>query len=439
MRTGLALRAHAWLERALPDRRIFLKSKDETRFVRLGPEAQLAAWFGGSVSVAWLIIATALLLMDSVGSGNLRDRAEREQAIYEARLEAMARQRDLAAGEAAQAQARYEAALEQVSAMQSALLAAEGRTFELEDGMVAIQATLRRFREERDEARGEADSLVAQLGGDAAKPMSHEALALITAALEMTAEERDAATAAADAALEETERLGNEIALMEQRNERIFAQLEEAVTVSITPLEKMFRAAGLPPDRIIREIRAGYSGQGGPLTPIISTRGAGMPDPLADRANAILSDMGEIDLYRLAAAKLPFANPIPSGSYRQTSAFGPRRDPIRGGRRMHNGLDFAGKTGTPIHATADGVVVKAGWSSGYGRMVEIQHAHGVVTRYAHNSKLYVKKGQRVSRGDRIAGMGSTGRSTGTHLHYEVHSGGKPVDPMIYIRAARNVF
>ena len=437
MRTGLAYKAHAWLARVLPERRIFLKSDTDTRFVRLSPGAQLAVWLGGSTCFAWLIIATAFLLMDSLGSGNLRDRAERDQMSFEQRIEAMAERRDAAMTEAALAQARYEAALEQISTMQTALLAAEGRAFELEDGMVAIQATLKRFREERDEARGEASELLAQIGGDEARPMSGATLDLITAALEATAAERDAATLAADAAIQETERLGDEIALMVQRNERIFMQLEEAVAVSIAPLEKMFRAAGLPPDQIIRQVRAGYSGQGGPLTPIISTRGEADPD--ADRANAILAGMGEIDLYRLAAAKLPFANPVPSGAYRQTSAFGPRRDPIRGGRRMHNGLDFAGKKGTPIHATADGVVVKAGWSRGYGKMVEIEHAFGVKTRYAHATKLYVSKGDRVSRGDRVAGMGSTGRSTGVHLHYEVHTGGKPVDPMIYIRAARNVF
>jgi murein DD-endopeptidase MepM/ murein hydrolase activator NlpD len=84
-------------------------------------------------------------------------------------------------------------------------------------------------------------------------------------------------------------------------------------------------------------------------------------------------------------------------------------------------------------------VTKAGWSSGYGRLVTIQHAFGIETKYAHNSNLRVKVGQRVSRGDHIADMGNTGRSTGTHLHYEVRVNGKPVNPMIYIKAARNVF
>ena len=106
---------------------------------------------------------------------------------------------------------------------------------------------------------------------------------------------------------------------------------------------------------------------------------------------------------------------------------------------MHNGVDFAGAVGTPIHATADGVVTFAGWQSGYGRLVKIQHEFGIESRYAHLSKISAKVGQRVSRGDRIGGMGASGRVTGVHLHYEVRVGGRAVNPMIYIKAANDVF
>lgn len=85
------------------------------------------------------------------------------------------------------------------------------------------------------------------------------------------------------------------------------------------------------------------------------------------------------------------------------------------------------------------MIIHAGWSSGYGRLIKIQHAFGIETRYAHLSKIRVKVGQRVSRGDRIGDMGNTGRSTGTHLHYEVRVGGKPQNPMTYIKAANDVF
>jgi murein DD-endopeptidase MepM/ murein hydrolase activator NlpD len=168
-----------------------------------------------------------------------------------------------------------------------------------------------------------------------------------------------------------------------------------------------------------------------------STKGAEY-DELTLRAGEIFERMDNINLYRMAAEKLPFSIPVRS-AFRYTSGFGYRRDPKGGGTRMHAGTDFAGSTGTPIHASADGVVTHSGWQSGYGRMVKIQHEFGYETRYAHLSSLRVKKGQRVSRGEIIGGMGSSGRSTGTHLHYEVRRGGDPVNPMTFIKAGQNVF
>jgi len=116
-----------------------------------------------------------------------------------------------------------------------------------------------------------------------------------------------------------------------------------------------------------------------------------------------------------------------------------RTDPINGTHRMHDGEDMAGAYGSPIYAPADGTVVYAGWMSGYGRLIEIRHGFGIHTRYGHLSQIRVHVGERVSRGQRIGDMGNSGRSTGTHLHYEVRVDGKPVNPMIFIRAANNVF
>jgi len=115
-----------------------------------------------------------------------------------------------------------------------------------------------------------------------------------------------------------------------------------------------------------------------------------------------------------------------------TSGFGYRRDPFTGRRMFHEGLDIAARVGTPIVATADGVVVEAGWREGFGRTVELNHGFGYTTRYAHCSRLAVKPGQHVKRGEVIAYVGSTGRSTAPHVHYEVRIKGKPVNPYPYI-------
>jgi murein DD-endopeptidase MepM/ murein hydrolase activator NlpD len=150
-----------------------------------------------------------------------------------------------------------------------------------------------------------------------------------------------------------------------------------------------------------------------------------------------MTNLDRINLMRIAAQKVPYAMPV-KATHRFTSGYGTRRDPKNGRLRLHSGIDLAGPRGTPIHTTADGIVTYAGRMSGYGLTIKVRHSFGFETLYAHLSKIRVKKGQRVSRGKQIGDMGNTGRSTGTHLHYEVRVGGKAVNPMSYIKAAKNV-
>ncbi|WP_245890779.1 M23 family metallopeptidase [Albidovulum aquaemixtae] len=432
-------RFHDTLERKLPEQRLFLRSDSETRFIRLKPATQATVLAGTALVLAWSIVATAVVMMDSIGSGSAREQARLEQATYEARIEALSQERDTRATEAAAAQERFALALEQVSRMQSALLASEERRKELETGIGVIQSTLRRTMTDRDKTRAqlvELASEVTQGPGLTATPGNHgedtaETLEFVTAALGRTAAERDEM---ADKALDATtaaDEIAYEMRLLEERHDEIFTSLEEAVTISMAPLDKMFASAGLDPEDLIAQVRRGYSGMGGPLGPLMPATGT-EADPDAARAARILEGLDRMNLYRMAAEKAPFAIPLQT-SFRFTSGFGRRWG------RMHEGTDFAGAHGSPIHATADGTVVHAGWQSGYGNLVRIRHDFGIETRYAHLSKVRVEVGQKVSRADRIGDMGNTGRSTGTHLHYEVRVNGKSVNPMTFIKAANNVF
>jgi murein DD-endopeptidase MepM/ murein hydrolase activator NlpD len=442
VRSRLAIKTHAVMERYFPERRLFLKSDTDTRFIRLKPSTQLAAYAGASIVVAWAIVATAILLMDSIGSGNFREQAKRDQQTYQERLNALSVERDSRAEEALAAQHRFNTALNQISAMQSELLASETRRNELQTGIEVIQVTLRGTMKDREAARSALADLKTETQDDSGTQVARAPQSVpvdfLAQALAQTAQERDQILADAKTAFDRAEEMALEISLMRDQNDQIFRRLEEAMTISVSPLDKMFRAAGMPTDQIINQVRRGYSGQGGPLTPLsFSTMGA---EPSGDtlRANRLLNQLDQLNLYRIAAQKAPFAIPV-KNAFRFTSGYGLRRDPKTGGRRMHNGVDFAASNGTPLYATADGVVTHSGWLSGYGRLVKIQHEFGIETRYAHLSKLRVKVGQRVSRGERIGDMGASGRVTGVHLHYEVRVGGKPVNPMIYIKAANDVF
>lgn len=132
---------------------------------------------------------------------------------------------------------------------------------------------------------------------------------------------------------------------------------------------------------------------------------------------------------------MPVSEPIDLSKVRLSSVFGVRRDPFFGYYRLHEGIDLSGSIGLPIYATGDGMVLRSTFAGafGYGYLVEISHGFGYVTRYAHLSKMNVSEGDRVKRGDKIGELGSTGKSKGPHLHYEVRLRGVPQNPLNYFK------
>jgi len=155
------------------------------------------------------------------------------------------------------------------------------------------------------------------------------------------------------------------------------------------------------------------------------------------RIASIKARVAEAEALDSALLSIPFGHPVGVETYR-TSSYGMRKDPFTRRPTFHAGIDFGGQRLTPIVAAADGKVIFSGRNGGYGRSVEIDHGHGFVTRYGHMHKLNVKRGQIVKKGDKIGGMGSTGRSTATHLHYEIHFQGREYDPDKFLKAGRYV-
>ncbi len=179
-----------------------------------------------------------------------------------------------------------------------------------------------------------------------------------------------------------------------------------------------------------------FTGQGGPLIPVSNVAASSTYYRSAARIEDILKEMVTL---QSALESVPLSSPI-AVRHRMSSRFGWRWDPVVKNRRAsHKGLDFAGPRNSPIIATADGRVSFAGTRGGFGRTVEIDHGNGFKTRYAHLNRIKVRAGQKVTMHDVIGLMGNTGRSTGTHLHYEVHFGGRQVDPLKFIEAGRYVF
>jgi murein DD-endopeptidase MepM/ murein hydrolase activator NlpD len=193
---------------------------------------------------------------------------------------------------------------------------------------------------------------------------------------------------------------------------------------------KAIRQLGLDPNAMVRS--AGRGAMGGPLERL-STRADGSIDPRFERLGLSLARMEALDR---SLAGIPQYRP--ANVEMLTSSFGVRRDPFTGATAMHSGLDFRGPMGAPIYAAAKGRVSFVGQRSGYGNVIEISHGNGMVTRYAHMSRFASRIGQEVAPGDVIGAIGSTGRSTGPHLHFEVRINGRAVNPRPFLEAGPHV-
>ncbi len=193
--------------------------------------------------------------------------------------------------------------------------------------------------------------------------------------------------------------------------------------------EEAIRTLGLDPRTVMVDDE---TAQGGPLELLVSDAD-GTLDPRFERLALSLARMSALER---GLNEIPQVMPADMRSI--SSGFGYRRDPFTGRAAMHRGLDFRGPRGAPIHAAAAGRVSFVGYKSGYGRVVEISHGNGMMTRYAHMSRATTRVGQEVAAGDEIGKIGNTGRSTGPHLHFEVHINGRAVNPRPFLETAPDV-
>lgn len=220
----------------------------------------------------------------------------------------------------------------------------------------------------------------------------------------------------------------------------VVQRFSEFASGSLTQVEKALGSVGLDVKKLVDKDPATAAvrplgGQGGPFIP------AG-PLSAADQAklHATLASLnfkiGRWDNLQEVIRRVPLGTPVRSSQI--SSPFGVREDPINGNPARHEGMDFAAPSRTPVFAPSSGVVVFAGWKDRFGRTVILDHGHGFTTLYGHLHKTLVTVGQKVESGKQIGEIGSTGRSTGPHLHYEVHINGKPQDPLRFIKAGRHV-
>lgn len=223
-------------------------------------------------------------------------------------------------------------------------------------------------------------------------------------------------------------RLTTSLDQVERRQMAVLSAVEESMDSRMRRMRGVVSDLGL--NLASLEAAVPRSAMGGPFVPIKLTANAG---PFEKQLNRINITRAEMDRLNRTLALVPYRKPV-IGEVEFTSGFGVRSDPFLGRPAMHTGLDFRAASGDPVRVTANGKVVSAGWSGGYGRMVEVDHGNGLSTRYGHLSEINVKVGETVKIGHVVGLVGSTGRSTGPHLHYETRIEGEAVDPQKFLRA-----
>jgi murein DD-endopeptidase MepM/ murein hydrolase activator NlpD len=223
-------------------------------------------------------------------------------------------------------------------------------------------------------------------------------------------------------------RLQSSLDQVERRQMAALSSVEDNMESRVRRMRGVFTDLGL--DMAQLEAAAPRAGVGGPFVPVKLPADAGAFERQLYRINVTRA---AVDRLNRTLALVPYRKPV-IGEVEFTSGFGVRSDPFLGRPAMHTGLDFRAAMGDPVRATANGKVVSSGWAGGYGRMVEVDHGNGLSTRYGHLSEINVKVGDVIRIGQVIGAVGSTGRSTGPHLHYETRIDGDAVDPQKFLRA-----
>ncbi|MGI9168734.1 MAG: M23 family metallopeptidase [Caulobacteraceae bacterium] len=361
-----------------PERQVFIRAGGDVRGLVLTPRRQLAIAAIGGVCALWMGLGAVVMLADTVNHDKSQAALAQTQAKYERWI--------------ADRQARLDSAMAQLGAPSNSVEVL-ANTLERRHAALALLLT---------QARGAPGALEAM------------APALM----------RPAAPAGGGPA--------QRILAVQMEQERLIEAAGSFAKSRADRLRLAFRLAGLDP-----VVYAGRSDAvGGPLIDAKDPRALAavldIDEGFARRVQRAALDLSDMRGLSGAAATLPLARPTENTT--ESSGFGVRADPFTGQAAFHSGQDFAGAFMTPIHATAPGVIAFTGVRSGYGNTVEIDHGRGFKTRYGHLQAIFVTPGQHVALGQKIAAMGSTGRSTGDHLHYEVWVDGRPQNPLRFVKA-----
>ena len=469
-------RAWSWIHQTFPERQIYIRSDGRVQFFTFGPSLQATLAGLTLIFLGWVAFATVNVIFKDRIIAAKDHRYQQMQAAYENRVADLQISYDELNGALVGAEDRFKAVADGLQAKQNAIAGFLNRA-----NQVQVSAGIRAtppaapasqpvssaapqqgigsldVEAPADFHIGEGGSSQITMMPGPAAPQPRTARPLKSSFLDKTLQRVTALFQSVTGRLHVAPPAGQEHfaaayakhptlrALADQttrivhigRDERtLMAKTELALGQGVGNLRAVMHRTGINPDTLMRRMTAN---KGGPEIPLSQVRIEGINDPAFTRA--YLSAAAVLDqLNTLSAAldRVPLAMPVSAAGFDRSSGFGARVDPFTGRYAFHPGIDLAGPWGSAVRATAPGKVVFAGYRGGYGNMVEVDHGYGIHTRYGHLSAITVRVGASLDKGASLGRVGSTGRSTGPHVHYEVWYDNIVKNPNNFIEAGRDV-
>ncbi len=476
-------RVWTWIHQTFPERQIYIRSDGRVQFFTFGPSLQATLAGLTLIFLGWVAFATVNVIFKDRIIAAKDHRYQQMQAAYENRVADLQVSYDELNGALVGAEDRFKAIADGLQAKQNAIAGFLNRASQVQASIAgrktASPLPLVSPGAAPPAGQPAGNSLPANLdveaptdfhvddGGSSqltmmpgpaspqprtARPVKSSALGKamqrvtalfqsLGAQLHMTATSQPHALPAAYAqhpALRALTEQTSRLARIGRDENLLMARTEGALGQGVGMLRDVMRLTGINPESFARKI-ASNEGVGGPDIPLDQVRIDGISDPAFTKAYlSAAAVLDELNGLSAALDHVPLTMPVSAASFDRSSGFGARVDPFTRRYAFHPGIDFAGPWGSAVRATAPGRIVFAGYRGGYGNMVEVDHGYGIHTRYGHLSKITVRNGMRIDKGGNLGRVGSTGRSTGPHVHYEVWYDNVVKNPNNFIEAGRNV-
>ncbi len=413
-----------------PTRQFILRTEHEVRSV------SFPGWLQASAAVLALGVAgwTGFTSYVYLQNDRLLDRHERAAQEADLRYESLLAQ-------VSDYQRRVDAITQELEVNHGQMMAMANQNSQLKENLEAVQSRLISVAEERREIEERREDLKQRLAGlnremDGLSTANYslvEDLQNTRSQLASVIQQRVRTAAERDALQSEVNGLKETLVSLEGAQGQVVSRLSKLASETIGELETTLAMTRIDVERLVRREQK-TEGLGGPFVALpVETQAA---TALKEDILSLNDRLARWEALNTLLSTLPLKEPVLN--YRVTSPFGPRRDPFNGRVSMHSGIDLGARSNTPVHAPSPARVKFVGWRGAYGRLVELDHGNGITTRYAHLRQILVKEGETVNPGDKIGLVGSSGRSSGPHLHYEVRVDNNPVDPHNFIKAGHHV-